>query len=155
MPPTTTRGTWHNRLWISKPRKTYVSWSPVIGPHAARPRPMTGRHLFAGATLKSSFSSSSRFSFSWYFPGQQQVAWGRRTMKVLGVAAVVVALYCAHAKVYLREEFLDGGEFPVWMCSTLAGSELIQNPVLNSSHFTCKLYIGFYIEVFLCSRNRV
>uniref|UniRef100_A0A3B5AJK2 Calreticulin-like n=1 Tax=Stegastes partitus TaxID=144197 RepID=A0A3B5AJK2_9TELE len=30
-------------------------------------------------------------------------------MQVLGVVAVVLALYCVHAKVYFREEFLDGG----------------------------------------------
>lgn len=32
-------------------------------------------------------------------------------MQVLGVVAVILVVYCVHAKVYLREEFLDGGKF--------------------------------------------
>lgn len=34
-------------------------------------------------------------------------------MQVLGAVAVVLAVYCVHAKVYFREEFLDGGKFGV------------------------------------------
>lgn len=32
-------------------------------------------------------------------------------MQVLGVVAVVLAVYNVHATVYFREEFLDGGKF--------------------------------------------
>ncbi|KAK1878406.1 Calreticulin [Dissostichus eleginoides] len=32
-------------------------------------------------------------------------------MQVLGVVAVILAVYCAHAKIYFREEFLDGDEW--------------------------------------------
>lgn len=32
-------------------------------------------------------------------------------MQVLGVVALVLAVYCVHANVYFREEFLDGGKF--------------------------------------------
>lgn len=31
-------------------------------------------------------------------------------MKLLGLVMVIFAVYCAHAKVYFREEFLDGGK---------------------------------------------
>lgn len=31
-------------------------------------------------------------------------------MQLLGAVAVMLAFYSAHAKVYLREEFLDGGK---------------------------------------------
>lgn len=34
-------------------------------------------------------------------------------MQVLGIVAVVLAVYSAHAKVYFREEFVDGGKFDV------------------------------------------
>lgn len=34
-----------------------------------------------------------------------------RKMQVLGVVAVILAVYCVHANVYFREEFLDGGKF--------------------------------------------
>lgn len=39
-------------------------------------------------------------------------------MQVLGVVAVILAVYCAHAKVYFREEFLDGGKFGTEMYNT-------------------------------------
>lgn len=32
-------------------------------------------------------------------------------MQILGVVAVVLAVYNVHATVYFREEFLDGGKF--------------------------------------------
>ncbi|XP_010794377.1 calreticulin-like [Notothenia coriiceps] len=32
-------------------------------------------------------------------------------MQVLGVVAVILAVYCVHAKIYFREEFLDGDEW--------------------------------------------
>lgn len=32
-------------------------------------------------------------------------------MQLLGVVAVILAFYSVHAKVYFREEFLDGGKF--------------------------------------------
>lgn len=36
-------------------------------------------------------------------------------MQVLGVVAVMLAVYCVHAKVYFREEFVDGGKFGIDM----------------------------------------
>lgn len=36
-------------------------------------------------------------------------------MQVLGVVAVLLAVYCVHAKIYFREEFQDGGKFGVLM----------------------------------------
>lgn len=39
-------------------------------------------------------------------------------MQVLGVVAVILAVYCVHANVYLREEFLDGGKFGILIYST-------------------------------------
>lgn len=32
-------------------------------------------------------------------------------MKLLGLVGVIFAVYCVHAKVYFREEFLDGGKY--------------------------------------------
>lgn len=32
-------------------------------------------------------------------------------MQVLGLVGVILAVYCVHANVYFREEFLDGGKF--------------------------------------------
>lgn len=37
-------------------------------------------------------------------------------MQLLGAVAVILAFYSAHAKVYFREEFLDGGKFSYRFC---------------------------------------
>lgn len=44
-------------------------------------------------------------------------------MQLLGVVAVIVAFYSVHAKVYFREEFLDGGKFGC-KCSDITTSYL-------------------------------
>lgn len=75
---------------------------------------MTGRHLFAGATLKYSLLFLLHKVFRRYLArtlsAVESIA-KLAKMQVLGVVAVVLAVYCVHANVYFREEFLDGGKF--------------------------------------------
>lgn len=92
----------------------YVSWCTIIGPDTSSCCPMTGRHLFAGATLKYSLLFLLHKVFRRYLARTRSAleSTAKLTkMQVLGVVAVVLALYCVHANVYFREEFLDGGKF--------------------------------------------
>lgn len=86
----------------------------MIGPATPSVCPIAGRHLFAGATLKYSplFLLHSLFAV---LPGDApaellKVELKMGKMQVLGVIAVILAVYCVHAKIYFREEFLDGGK---------------------------------------------
>lgn len=66
-------------------------------------------------------------------------------MQVLGVVAVILAVYCVHATVYFREEFLDGGKFGL---DILNVRFLVQE--VNSLHvsLTVSHYVFYFIIFF-------
>ena len=69
-------------------------------------------------------------------------------MQVLGVVAVILAVYCVHAKVYFREEFLDGGKFGIEMCNSELANVSVQG--VNSLHVSLTVS-RYFVTVIIVS----
>lgn len=71
-------------------------------------------------------------------------------MQVLGVVAVLLAVYCVHANVYFREEFSDGGKFGIEMYNARlheVNVESLNASLTVSRNFCYKYHLELIFEV--------